>query len=271
MTFFIGIPVVLAVVFLDMYNHLPLNLMIVAFSAFGCNEFHDMLTCAGFRLMPKGLLIALTSALPLLSYIFAILGLSLEIVPWIFVLAVIFMMGYETLTQRTFEDSLKRIALSVLVVFYCGLLITFISRMTVLDDSVYFIAMYFLFVFMCDSAAWLFGNLFGKGNRGIVAASPNKSIAGFAGGIAASVLCGILAWYIFPEIFEGGVWRIILLGFTTSVTGITGDLIESVFKRSANCKDSGKMIPGRGGVLDSIDSLVVAAPVYYVCIHFLYS
>ena len=61
------------------------------------------------------------------------------------------------------------------------------------------------------------------------------------------------------------------MGFAVATAGITGDLIESVFKRSAGVKDSGSIIPGRGGILDSIDSILTAAPVYYILVYILYN
>ena len=106
--------------------------------------------------------------------------------------------------------------------------------------------------------------LFGKNNRGYIKASPNKSIAGFIGGIAGSILSGLLGIYIWPEIFIGSILKIIILGIIVAIAAIAGDLAESVFKRSAGWKDSGRVIPGRGGILDSIDSILMAAPVFYI-------
>ena len=94
--------------------------------------------------------------------------------------------------------------------------------------------------FICDSFAWLFGMLFGKGNRGLIKVSPNKSIAGFIGGIFGSILIALLTQHFFPQILPGHFYKAIILGFVVSIFAIIGDLSESLLKRSADCKDSGK-------------------------------
>ena len=123
---------------------------------------------------------------------------------------------------------------------------------------------------MTDSGAWFFGVLFGKSTRGFFKASPNKSLVGFFGGIITAIACGILFKFIFPTVFFGSIWKIVLVSFTTALAAIIGDLIESVFKRSLGVKDSGTIIPGRGGLLDCLDSLILGAPIFYIGIHFLY-
>ena len=123
---------------------------------------------------------------------------------------------------------------------------------------------------MCDSGAWFFGVLFGKSTRGVCPASPNKSTVGFIGGIFSSVASAILLKVLFPEIYELSYLNLVIISLITSVSAIIGDLVESVIKRSLDCKDSGTLIPGRGGVLDSIDSLLVAAPLFYIAVQFLY-
>ena len=179
-------------------------------------------------------------------------------------------MGFECFTAKTFENSASKISYSTLTLFYTGFLLTFISRMTLLPDSKYVISLFLLFVFMCDSFAWFFGILFGKSTRGYVAASPNKSLVGFIGGIICSIGCGFLFKFIFPEIITISNLHLAILGFVTSLSAIIGDLIESVFKRSCQVKDSGSLIPGRGGILDSIDSIVIAAPIFYIGYNFLF-
>ena len=270
LTFFIGIPIVLAVVFCDYLNHLPLQIVIGIFAVLGANEFFNMLSKKGCVLFTREIVLIGTALLPFSCYIFILSGLSLDITPWLFITNAILFMGFECFAAKSFENSLSKIAYSILTIFYTGFLLSFISRMTLLPDSKYIISLFLIFVFMCDSFAWFFGILFGKSTRGYVAASPNKSLVGFIGGIVSSIGCGLLFKLIFPDIITASYRNLIILGFITSVAAIIGDLIESVFKRSCDVKDSGSLIPGRGGILDSIDSVVIAAPIFYIGYNFLF-
>lgn len=121
---------------------------------------------------------------------------------------------------------------------------------------------FLLMVFGNDSLAWLVGVTVG-GKRGLVEVSPNKSLSGFIGGFSGSIMAAILLKFIFPGAAEAGIPALALFGLVIGATVIVGDLFESGLKRSARVKDSGSTIPGRGGFLDSYDSLLFAAPVYY--------
>ena len=270
LTFFIGVPLVLAIVFCDYLNHLPLQVVLGIFAVLGANEFYNMMQEKGIKLFTREILLIATALLPMACYTFILYGLSLDITPWLFIAIVIILMGFECFSAKTFENSLQKIAYSCLTIFYTGFLLTFISRMTLLPDSRYVISLFLIFVFMCDSFAWFFGILFGKTTRGYVAASPNKSLVGFIGGVAGSIGCGFVFKYFFPDIMVISNIHLAILGLVTSLAAIIGDLIESVFKRSCGVKDSGKLIPGRGGVLDSIDSIVIAAPIFYIGYNFLF-
>lgn len=270
LTFFIGVPLVLAIVFCDYLNHLPLQVVLGIFAVLGANEFYNMMQEKGIKLFTREILLIATALLPMACYTFILYGLSLDITPWLFIAIVIILMGFECFSAKTFENSLQKIAYSCLTIFYTGFLLTFISRMTLLPDSRYVISLFLIFVFMCDSFAWFFGILFGKTTRGYVAASPNKSLVGFIGGVAGSIGCGFVFKYFFPDIMVISNLHLAILGLVTSLAAIIGDLIESVFKRSCGVKDSGKLIPGRGGVLDSIDSIVIAAPIFYIGYNFLF-
>ena len=174
-------------------------------------------------------------------------------------------MAYNALTVKSFEHSNTAVSLSVSILLYTGYLITFISRMTVYEHGSFYIAVFLWMTFICDSVAWLFGMLLGKNNRGVIAASPNKSVAGFAGGYVGCILASLIAQKALPHVFPGSLWKSVLFGTLVASAAIVGDLVESVFKRSSNVKDS-----GRGGVLDSIDSLLFAAPVFYLSLLILY-
>ena len=270
LVFFIGVPLVIGVVSLYYYNYIALNILAVVGSAFGANEFYNMAS-KKVKMFPKTLVIIFTAALPFLAYNFILLDLDLSNLTWFLVLEIFLFMGAEALFSKSFEDSIIKISLTVLIIFYTGFMITFVTRLTsIKENATIFIYLYFILVFMCDSGAWFFGVLFGKSTRGIFSASPNKSIVGFFGGIITSIASGILLKFIFPDILFGPIWKIILVAFGTALAAIVGDLIESVFKRSCEVKDSGNLIPGRGGALDCIDSLILGAPIYYIGIHFLY-
>lgn len=270
LVFFIGVPIVIGIVALYFYNHIALNILAVVASAFGANEMYNMASNK-VKMFPKTLVIIFTAALPFLGYNFILLDLDLSNLTWIMFFEIFFFMGIEALFSKSFEDSIVKISLTFLTIFYSGFMITFVTRLTSIKEyATIFICLYFILVFMCDSGAWFFGILFGKSTRGIFAASPNKSLVGFFGGIITSIACGILFKLIFPQIFFGTIWKIILVAFCTALAAIVGDLIESVFKRSCGVKDSGNLIPGRGGMLDCLDSLILGAPIYYIGIHFLY-
>jgi phosphatidate cytidylyltransferase len=106
---------------------------------------------------------------------------------------------------------------------------------------------------------------FGRNNKGLLKVSPNKSLAGFIGGTLSTIVLSLLFCLIVPGIKETILpWQAVLLGLVTSTSANIGDLIESAFKRSASVKDSGSLIPGRGGLLDSIDSMLASAPIFWV-------
>jgi phosphatidate cytidylyltransferase len=123
------------------------------------------------------------------------------------------------------------------------------------------IMMLMLLVWGADTAAYFVGRRFGK-NKLLVSVSPGKSWEGVWGALIASVLLSLLGGFYF-EIADTQLLLFLLVGFLTVVFSIVGDLNESYYKRRVGLKDSGKILPGHGGILDRIDSLTAAAPVYY--------
>lgn len=118
----------------------------------------------------------------------------------------------------------------------------------------------FIFLWVNDTAAYLVGSMIGK-HKLIERISPKKSVEGFVGGILFSALAG----YILSQIFNNySVEFWIGLGMVISLFGTLGDLFESLIKRTCDVKDSGNLIPGHGGILDRIDSLLIAVPAAYL-------
>jgi len=115
---------------------------------------------------------------------------------------------------------------------------------------------------MNDSFAYLIGKQFGK-NKLYPSVSPKKTVEGAIGGLVFGLLAAVLIAQIDPLL---SLYQWLLLATVVVITGNLGDLLESKFKRVAGVKDSGAILPGHGGMLDRLDSLIFAAPFAYLLI-----
>lgn len=164
-----------------------------------------------------------------------------------------------------------RIAHYVLCFGYLFLLFGFLTahRTLKFDNSLgmFSIIMLIASVKMSDSFAYFTGK--SLGNRKITPRlSPKKTLEGalgaFVGAWFASAICiFVVAPYVFVMSIDKPFWWMIVYGVLVTLAGMAGDLAVSLLKRDSNCKDSGNWLPGLGGILDVIDSLVFAAPVSY--------
>lgn len=124
---------------------------------------------------------------------------------------------------------------------------------------------FFLFAVVTsgDIFAYFTGRLLGK-RLMFERVSPKKTIEGSIGGLAASIIIG---WAYAHWFWQTTDWKIILLlAFVAAVAGQTGDLVESALKRGSGMKDSGALLPGHGGLLDRVDSLLLGAPVLWLAL-----
>lgn len=175
------------------------------------------------------------------------------------------MIFYLYSKRKDYPSSLvQRLDLSLrYVVFSLGFLILLPMQNGVYEGTI--VLSLALFIWTNDSFAYLVGKNFGK-RKLFESVSPKKTIEGFVGGIVFTIIAGIVISYYF-EIFPMIHW--IALSLIASVLGTIGDLVESKFKRQANIKDSGNIMPGHGGLLDRLDSLLFVAPFVYLYIHYI--
>ena len=162
------------------------------------------------------------------------------------------------------RDALSLSAASLLPLLYLGLPVgALIAVREARGPQGLFLLM--LTVMVSDTAQYYTGRLFGRTPLA-PAISPKKTIEGAAGGfVFGMLLLGVVGRWWLP----GVSWPLrTLLGAAIVALGIAGDLFESMLKRSAGVKDSSTLIPGHGGVLDRIDALLFAAPIYYVVLKY---
>jgi phosphatidate cytidylyltransferase len=151
---------------------------------------------------------------------------------------------------------------------YVPWLLNFIQKINffpgISDDGKFYVLYFILVTKFSDTGAYAIGSLIGK-HKMIPRISPGKTWEGFGGAIAVSTGASLLFTYFLHDKMHGMNWKhAIILGVILSSCAVIGDLIESLFKREAGLKDSGKLFPGIGGILDLLDSLLFNAPIMYL-------
>jgi phosphatidate cytidylyltransferase len=171
-----------------------------------------------------------------------------------------------------FDDNVQSITTVSKYLYLLGYIVlpfVFITKISfgIKDYNPKIIIGLFIIIWTNDTFAYIVGKSIGK-NKLFERISPKKTIEGFVGGVVFAVIAGYLIskFYIRPNpnFSEKSIliWTIIAL--LTGVFGTIGDLIESKFKRIAGVKDSGKIMPGHGGILDRLDSVIFVAPIVFL-------
>jgi phosphatidate cytidylyltransferase len=159
-------------------------------------------------------------------------------------------------TARLWSHFAMQLSMGVVVLIPAWLSLVYL---TTLASGSWLVIMVAMVVTCADSGAYFTGHLFGK-NKLAPAVSPGKSWEGFFGGVAANVIFALIVMFVW-----GRGWQdtsLLLIIVVTSVISVFGDLFESMLKRQRGIKDSGIILPGHGGVLDRIDSITAAAPIF---------
>jgi phosphatidate cytidylyltransferase len=261
----VGLPLFFTLIFLlpHLY-HLGFNILVAAATVLGGLELARLLRQQGtppFRLgpylgglLPAAAYLQISRLLPWGSLWAVLAGL----VTWA-LLASLMVHGEEEL-----RPMLSRTASSLLVLLYPGLFAAFVVLLSSLPNASLGLLLFFSLVFGNDMLAYFAGTLARGWSRLGYAVSPNKSAIGFAAGLAGAVGIAALFRALAPHLLPVGYPAAIIFAAVIGALTILGDLVESALKRSARVKDSSGVIPGRGGVLDSIDSWLLAAPAFYL-------
>jgi phosphatidate cytidylyltransferase len=235
---------------------LSFSLLLLAFSFFAFRELKELLRKNKIEIY--SIYVFPTNALLIIStYLYLYKGINLlflGILP-------LFLMFFKVLRSLSMSE-FHRLSYSVFVVIYTGISLTSLylasySKGKYLHDIPLII---FVFLWTNDTFAYLSGKLFGK-RKLYEKVSPNKTWEGLIGGGIFTLVAAFIVslFYQYHSLF---VW----MGFAVIVviTGTLGDFFESYIKRIANVKNSGHIIPGHGGVLDRIDSLLLSSPFVFV-------
>lgn len=264
---FTSVPALFSLIyFLPHYHHIGFAILTVLAVLSGGYEMRGML----FHTQEKPLVPFWSPIfLPAMQFVESVYAPHLPLLDITFVMLLLIGFSREIGigAKDDFASTIERVGKSVFMLIYPGYFSIFLIRLLLHDQSTLLLLMLFLLVFGNDTFAYVFGMWLGKRNRNIVSVSPNKSIAGFIGGFFSTMLISILWATLIPAMAQlFSWWEALLIGAAISFVSNIGDLVESAFKRGAKVKDSGTIIFGRGGILDSIDSLLASAPFFLVLV-----
>jgi phosphatidate cytidylyltransferase len=157
----------------------------------------------------------------------------------------------------------KDVTAGVFAVIYLPFLASFVVAMLVPADGPRRVLTFVILTICSDIGGYFAGITLGRGGRHLMAPaiSPKKTWEGFAGSVVACLIGGALC---LPLLLHGHAWQGVLTGAAAVLAAILGDLVESMIKRDLDIKDMGTLLPGHGGILERLDSLLAAAPVVWL-------
>ncbi len=183
--------------------------------------------------------------------IYLLLGISLLML--LFIARLVFQLYIKN------ENAIASISSGAISILYVALPLSCISLISVIYGPAVVLAM-FIMIWINDTGAFCVGSAFGK-HRLFERISPKKSWEGFWGGFVFSIGAGVFIYYLFGGWAPGlSLVMMCIMGAVVSVFSTFGDLVESLIKRTVHVKDSGHIMPGHGGILDRIDSLLLVSP-----------
>ncbi|MEQ6023902.1 phosphatidate cytidylyltransferase [Streptomyces salinarius] len=159
------------------------------------------------------------------------------------------------------EGYLKDVTAGLFAAFYVPFLATFVAMMLMADDGAWRVLVFLILTVVSDTGAYAVGWRFGK-KKLAPRISPGKTREGLLGAVAFAMVAGALCMQFLID--DGVWWQGLLLGLAVAVSATLGDLGESMIKRDLGIKDMGTLLPGHGGIMDRLDSLLPTAPVVWL-------
>ena len=183
-------------------------------------------------------------------------------------LLIVFVLGLcvRQFVSRSNTAGILAVSTTLFGLMYVSWLLNFIQKIQFFPgaNGTYYVFYFIVVTKFSDTGAYAVGSLIGR-HKMIPRISPGKTWEGFGGAVAVSTLASLLFAHLAGQRLTGmNAGHAVVLGVLLSTTAVIGDLIESLFKREAGVKDSGRSFPGIGGILDLLDSLLFNAPIMYL-------
>ena len=259
--------------------------LVIGFAVAAVNEFYNLISFKGAR--PHRLLgTAAVALLPVIVYVGDLFYATSLMT------AVLLALMILQLAQREIHEAIASVSATFFGVYVGWLLAHAVSVRFISEDLVrrygdlaavdidpaigfFYIMLCLAAVYGCDTGAYFVGRAYGR-RKLAPAISPNKTLEGALGGLVAGALCAVGAKAVFDYLpgnlsHDLSYAAAVTFGLLIAIAAIAGDLVESLLKRDADVKDAGSLLPGVGGVLDRVDSALLAIPVtYYLLLAYYY-
>jgi len=246
--------ILIGIIIASVFYEWLFNLMIILFIAAGLYEFFTMLEKKGIKIY-KYFGIGMGIVIPL-----SIMSRFEPTKKWelLFIVLMLLFLIIMQFKRRNNSGVIVDISTTLFGIMYVSWFFSFLIKIRQLDGGVGFFIAVLLITKLGDIGAYLIGKRFGKTPL-MPRISPKKSVEGAIAGLVFSI-CGALAC---KPLLNFTYPHLVFVGIFVGLLGQIGDLSESLIKRDCQVKDSGSILPGMGGVLDEIDSLLFTAPVFY--------
>ena len=205
------------------------------------------------------------TSLVLLTFVFLIFSYNIFLIYFLIIMGVLSILEFIQIINIIFKNKFRRILINLFFIIYIFIFCILFFLSSNLEGLKLILFILLLSCVASDIGGYIFGKIF-KGPK-ITKISPKKTYAGAVG----SFLFTLIIMYLFSFYFiDLQIYKIIFISFMTSLFCQLGDLFFSLLKRKAKLKDTGKILPGHGGVIDRLDGIFLGIPVGFVSLTLLY-